>query len=152
MSPSAVHWNRAIIWWVLLSLFMVELTQWYLWPYRAESERIRWFVIYFAATTHVGADKIYDKDCSELLQGREGMRAEQLLQMAAVRTDRSSITGFATYTAQGTVIKQNLQITESNTRAIYRCVIHINNIVHTIRCTQCILTHTIYTIHNFPVH
>jgi len=55
---------------------------------------------------------------------REGMSTEQLLQMPAVRTDSFNIAGFVTYSTKGTVIKQNLQITESNTSDIYMCVPH----------------------------
>jgi len=52
------------------------------------------------------------------------MPTEQLLQMPAVRTDRFSITHFATYSTQGTVVKQNLQTTEVNPSVIYRCICH----------------------------
>ena len=69
---------------------------------------------------YLGGNKTTDKVVSKAAAGkREGMRTEQLLQMPAVRTDRLSITGFITFTAQGTVIKRNLRSTKSNPSDIY---------------------------------
>ena len=80
----------------------------------AGSGRFTWFVIKFAAINQLGAEQTTEKFCSKATAAkREGMATEQFLQMPAVHTDRFSITGFATFTAQLTVIKQNFQKTES---------------------------------------
>ena len=61
------------------------------------------------------------------------MSTAQLLQMAVVDTDRFRITGFAVYTTQGTVMKQNIQATETQ-------VISMDSYVT--------LHSTLYAIHN----
>jgi hypothetical protein len=110
------------------------------------SGRIRWFVIQFAAITLVWTDKTTDKFSRIAAAGnREGMPTKQMLQMPAVRTDPFSITGFATFTTKGIVIKRNLQTTESSTSDIYGCAGHCSQ--YTIHSELYTINNIIYTMH-----
>ena len=66
--------------------------------------------------------------------------------MPAVRTDRFSITGFATYSTQGTAMKQNIQVTESNPSDIYVFVGHYTQ--YTIHSALYTTHSTLYTTHS----
>jgi hypothetical protein len=97
--------------------------------------------------------KISDKVSRKATAGkREGMATEQLPQMPAVRTDRFNISGFVKFTAQGTVIKQNLQTTESNTNNIYRYRLHYTQYTTSIHSTQYTIHSTQYTIDSTLFH
>ena len=115
--------------------------------------RIRRFVIQFAVTTQVEADKVTDKVSRKATAGKtEGMSTEQLLQMSAVCTDRFSITRFATYSTQGTAMKQNLQTTETN--CIYTCVRQhtkytMHSTLYTVHSNPCAVHNTLYTVPHF---
>ena len=80
------------------------------------------------------------------------MPTEQLLQMPAVCTDCFSITGFATYTTKGRVMKQNLQTTESKTIVNYGWVGHYKQ--YTMHSAQFTTHYTQYTMHSaqFTTH
>ena len=71
---------------------------------------------------------------------------EQLLQMPAVHTDRFSITGFLTFTAQGTVLKQILQKLNQTQVISTGASVTILNTLYT-------LLHILYTIHytQYPI-
>jgi hypothetical protein len=63
--------------------------------------------------TQLAAAETTDNVSRKVIFGkREIVLTEKLLEMPAVHTDRFIITGFATYTAQGTALHQNLQTTE----------------------------------------
>jgi len=104
-------------------------------------------ICYLVCCHHLG--KRTDKVSRKAAAGkREGMSPEQLLQMPAVRTDSFSITGFVTFTTQGTVIKQNLQTQVISTGAFLtihnkKCTIYINHILYTAHYTHS----TPYTVH-----
>jgi hypothetical protein len=77
------------------------------------------------------------------------MPAEHLLQMPAVRTGRFRITGFGTYTAQGTVIK-NYKKTESVVSTGHQSLYTIHSAPYIAHYTLNIthrVPHILYTIH-----
>jgi hypothetical protein len=79
------------------------------------------------------------------------MPTYQLLQMPAVHTDRFSNTGFVFFTAQGTVIKQNLQTAESNISNIYGLAGHhtkyaLHSALNTVHYTKSTVHYTLYTV------
>jgi len=83
------------------------------------------------------------------------MPTEQLIQMPAVHTDRFSITFFATYSTQGTVIEQNLGKMELKTQVLSVCAsVNIHNTLYTGRCTIYTITHVLYKIRciEYPIY
>ena len=119
---------------------------------------IRWLVIQFAAVTQVAANKTTDKFSRKAVAGkREGRSTQQLLQMPAVRTDRFSITGFATFSTQGTAMKENIKATESNPSDNYGLVgqytqYTVQSALYATHNTQYHIYCTQYSIHNTQYH
>jgi hypothetical protein len=75
------------------------------------------------------------------------MLTEQLLQMPAVHTDRFSVTGFATFTAPWTEIKQILQKLNQTEVITIVAFVSIHSALYTTHYTLHTIHYTLYTTH-----